>query len=176
MAFYMSPAGGSLTAEQAAGRVGALTGESGQSLNPTAFNAKDPHGGSSGIMQWNNEQGVGRGRLANGQAWARANGLNWNDPQTQLAWSHQEDATTENRAFQRLKQAQTPEQAVQASLENIRPYGFNSHTHDATHSNGYAARVNAANRLLAIYLSQHPQQNVAQGGAPSWANPQMTGG
>jgi hypothetical protein len=61
--------------EVAAGAIAGLMGESGGDLDPTAFNAKDPGGGSGGIGQWNRERLIGpTGMLA----FAREHGIDVN--------------------------------------------------------------------------------------------------
>jgi len=49
-----------LTPVQASGLVGALMGESGESLDPGSFNPKDAGGGSAGVGQWNDGGGSKR--------------------------------------------------------------------------------------------------------------------
>ena len=56
----------------AAGVIAGIMGESGASLDPTAFNTKDPGGGAGGILQWNRDRLVGDHGLL---AFARANGV-----------------------------------------------------------------------------------------------------
>jgi hypothetical protein len=56
----------------AAGAIAGIMGESGGNLDPTAFNANDPGGGSGGIGQWNRDRLVGANGLL---AFAQANGV-----------------------------------------------------------------------------------------------------
>ena len=58
--------------EVAAGAIAGIMGESGASLDPTAFNSKDPNGGAGGILQWNSERLIGPNGLL---AFARQNGV-----------------------------------------------------------------------------------------------------
>ena len=58
--------------EVAAGVIAGIMGESGTSLDPTAFNSKDPGGGAGGILQWNRERLIGPTGLL---AFARQNGV-----------------------------------------------------------------------------------------------------
>jgi Phage tail lysozyme len=59
----------------AAGVIAGIMGESGAGIDPTAFNAKDEHGGSGGILQWNDTRLVGPNGLL---AFARAHGIDVN--------------------------------------------------------------------------------------------------
>jgi hypothetical protein len=64
--------------EVAAGVIAGIMGESGASLDPTAFNTQDPHGGAGGILQWNDNRLIGPTGLL---AFARQNGVDV-DPNT----------------------------------------------------------------------------------------------
>ena len=62
----------------AAGAIAGIMGESGAGLDPLSFNAKDPGGGSGGILQWRADRLIGDHGLL---AFARANGVDV-DPNT----------------------------------------------------------------------------------------------
>jgi hypothetical protein len=64
--------------EVAAGAIAGIMGESGPNLNPLSFNAKDPGGGSGGILQWRADRLIGDHGLL---AFARAHGVDV-DPNT----------------------------------------------------------------------------------------------
>jgi len=55
------------------GVLAGIMGESGENLDPAAFNSKDPNGGAGGILQWNADRLVGDHGLL---AFARQNGVN----------------------------------------------------------------------------------------------------
>ena len=64
--------------EVAAGAIAGIMGESGPNLDPLSFNAKDPGGGSGGILQWRADRLIGDHGLL---AFAKANGVDV-DPNT----------------------------------------------------------------------------------------------
>jgi Phage tail lysozyme len=111
------------TPAQAAGIMGNLIHESGGRLNPAAVNPGDGTDGSDsiGIGQWNGQ------RAANLKSFAAAQGKSWQDFGVQLAFVQHELETSEGAAGQRLKAAQSPQDAAAAfALGYERPQGFQS--------------------------------------------------
>ena len=108
---------------QASGIMGNLVHESGGRLNPAAINPGDGSDGSDsiGIGQWNGA------RAANLKAFAVSQGKPVTDYQTQLAFVQHELETSEGAAAQKLRGAQTPQDAASAfALGYERPQGFQS--------------------------------------------------
>ena len=127
------------TPEQASGIVGNLMQESGPGLDPTIYG---DGGNAFGIAQWNDRQDNYRG-------WAAANGRDPNDLQTQLDFITYELGSTETRARDALRVADTPQEAAAAFLGFERPQGFS--WADPAGSHGYGNRVANAEAILAQY-------------------------
>ena len=109
------------TPAQAAGIMGNLVHESGGRLNAAAVNRGDGSDGSDsiGIGQWNSDRS---GAL---KAFAAAQGKPWQDYQTQLGFVQHELQGSEGSAAQKLRAAQTPQDAASAfALGYERPQGF----------------------------------------------------
>jgi uncharacterized protein (TIGR02594 family) len=103
------------TPAQAAGLVGNFMQESGESLDPTAFNA---HEGTIGIAQWRRER---RARL---QAFAAQRGTTETDFHVQLEFVMHELNGREAHAKAQIQACTTPEQAaiaVRAHYERAQP-------------------------------------------------------
>lgn len=132
-----------LTKEQAAGIVGNLIQES--SLRTGARNPGDGRDGtdSIGIGQWNSS----RARML--QQFAASRGKPVTDFDTQLEFVWQEMNSTESRAFQRLKQAKTVDEATAAFIGYERPQGWSENNPRAGH--GWGNRLSHAARLAGKY-------------------------
>lgn len=139
------------------------------SLNPNARNPGDGRDGSDsiGMFQWNADRAK---RL---MQFAAQSGRSWNDPQVQAAFALNELDTTEGRAGQMLRAAQTPEQATNAMLAYLRPGGYTTNNPQGVPS--YNARLNNTNGLAAAFAGapSAPVQPLANiqpmGGAPAQA-------
>ena len=99
-----------LSPQQALGALWGLSGESGPSLNTSAYNPNDP-GGSIGAGQWLGD------RRAALEAYAKASGERVTDAQTQANYlvgelTGKPFAVYQPGVLAALKQAQTPEQAA----------------------------------------------------------------
>lgn len=132
-----------LTPEQAAGVVGNLIQES--SLRTGARNPGDGRDGSDsiGLAQWNSA----RARML--KQFADARGKPVTDRETQLEFVWQELNSTESRAFQRLKQAKTVDEATAAFIGFERPQGWTENNPRGGH--GWSNRLAHANRLAGQY-------------------------
>lgn len=147
---------------QAAGIVGNLQGESGQSLDPSAVSRGDGRDGSDsiGIAQWNG---------ARAQAlkdYAASKGVPWSDLNTQLEFLHSELRGPEGSAYKSLQGAQTPEDAAQAMLSYERPKDWNK-------PGAHPERARYAKAVFASYGGQpagQPGQQTAQA-APEQQQP-----
>lgn len=115
------------------------------SLNPNARNRGDGRDGSDsvGLFQWNGP----RARAL--QSYAAEQGKPWNDPTVQVGFALRELNTSEGRAGQLLRAAQTPEQAVGAMLHYLRPAGFTPQNPFGVPSS--AARLKNTNQLYNIF-------------------------
>ena len=141
---------------QAAGIMGNLVHESGGRLNPGAVNAGDGSDGSDsiGIGQWN------QNRAAALKAFATSQGKPWQDFGTQLAFVQHELETNESAAGQRLKGAQTPQDAASAfALGYERPQGFQ--TGDLAKVAGGQNRLDQTLRLAGGGASNSPIAGAA---------------
>lgn len=101
-----------------AGMLGRAQRES--SFNTSITNPGDANDGtdSKGLFQWN------RDRLANLKRFAKENGTKWNDPKTQARFTHWEITEgPEKKTWQRLQNAKTVTQAVNAAMLYTRPQG-----------------------------------------------------
>lgn len=141
------------TPAQAAGIVGNLQQESGPGLDPTIVG---DGGNALGVAQWND-------RRDDLHAWAQAGGLDPLALQTQLDFISHELGTTESRAADALRRAQTPEEAARAFLGFERPAGFS--WADPTGSHGYENRVANALRLYGGGTMPQPMSSVPAGSA-----------
>jgi|GEM_PF-4588376 len=141
------------TPAQAAGIVGNLMQESGPSLDPTI--AGDG-GAAYGIAQWNDR----RPALFD---WAQSGGRDPGDLQTQLDYIQHELGTTESRAADALRRAQTPQDAASAFLGFERPAGFS--WSDPTGSHGYDNRVANALSLYGGGTMPQPMSSMPAGTA-----------
>lgn len=93
-----------LTPAQAAGMVGNFFAES--SLDPTKLNPNDKGLPSEGLAQWRGD------RQAQLKSFAASQGLDYRSMTAQLNFVMHEFATTESRAFGKLKEASTPKEAA----------------------------------------------------------------
>lgn len=131
---------------QSAGIVGNLQHESG--FNPTITG----DGGSAlGVAQWHPDRIRG---LVN---FARKNNLNPEALDTQLLYVNEELKTTESAAGNKLKQAQTVPQAVDAMTGFERPSGWSPNNPQG--SAGYGSRMQFAQAAMD---APSPQANPAQ--------------
>lgn len=87
--------------EVAAGAVGSLMGESGNRLNPRAYNPNDNGGPSGGIAQWHNE------RLQNLYNFAGTTDINKIPLETQIKFLGHELDTTHSKVLDGLRQGRT---------------------------------------------------------------------
>lgn len=144
-----------LSPVQAAGIVGNLQGESGQGLNPNAVNRGDGRDGSDsiGIGQWNSTRAQAL------KEFAVANGVPWNDLNTQLAFLHQELKGPEKGAYDRLLAAKTPEEAGQAMLAFERPKDWNK-------PGAHPERAQYAAKVFSAYGGGQPQPAPQPAAAP----------
>lgn len=111
MGFFQSKG---YTKEQAAGIVGNLIAES--NLQPSG--AVGDNGTAFGIAQWRGE------RLTRLKRFANANGKDWQDFGTQLAFVDMELQNHETGAYQALKNAKTVDEATAAFVGYERPAGW----------------------------------------------------
>lgn len=95
-----------LSDDQIFGVMGSLMGESGRSLDTTAFNPNDPNGGSRGIAQW---QGA---RWDNMVSFAQAANMDPGDYRAQWDYIVHELMTTESKALRELAKAKTREESA----------------------------------------------------------------
>lgn len=133
------------TPAQAAGIVGNLIHES-IGLNTGAVAKGDGSDGtdSVGLAQWNSTRAVA---LKN---FAAANGSDWRDFKTQLAFVQRELETSEAPAAQRLREAKTPREAAAAFAEYfLRPAGSGSGTPENLH--GWRNRAKQAEGVAAKF-------------------------
>lgn len=129
MAFYM---GRGYTKEQAAGIVGNLIAES--RLTPSG--AVGDNGTAFGIAQWRGE------RLTRLKRFAAANGKDWQDFQTQLAFVDMELQNHETAAYHALKSAKTVDEATAAFIGYERPQGWSASNPRGGHN--YSGRLKFA--------------------------------
>ncbi len=110
----------------AAGAIAGIMGESGQNLDPTSFNTKDPHGGAGGLLQWNDTRLVGPTGLL---AYARAHGVDV-DPNTptdsrkvpldlQVKFMGHELDTKYNGVLKGLQSLNTGEEGLNLWIDNM---------------------------------------------------------
>jgi len=120
---------------QAAGIVGNLIQES--NLRPSG--AVGDNGTAFGVAQWRGE------RLTRLKRFAAANGRQWEDFETQLAFVDMELQSSERRAGDQLRSAKTVEEATAAFIGFERPKGWRHDNpqggHGWTNRLGHAARV-----------------------------------
>ena len=127
---------------QAAGIVGNLMQES--TLRPNANNPGDGSDGSDsiGIGQWNGARAEAL------RSFAAANGTDWHDFHTQLAFIDNELMTSEAATGVRLKNAQTVEQATAAFAGFERPQGYSEDAPQNT--NGWDNRLRHAQAAAGV--------------------------
>lgn len=152
------------TPAQAAGIVGNLMQESGPSLDPTIVG---DGGAAYGIAQWNDRRDDLHG-------WAQAGGMDPAALQTQLDFISHELGTTEGRAADALRRAQTPEEAARAFLGFERPSGFS--WADPTGSHGYQNRVANALRLYGGGTMPQPMSSMPAPGPAAGGQDMASGG
>lgn len=121
---------------QAAGIVGNLMQETGPNLDGSLIG---DNGTAFGIAQWRGD------RLNALKAFARSQGTDWNDFQTQLAFVNHELGGSERRAGDALRGATTVEDAVAAMIGFERPQGWTSDNPRGGH--GWDNRLNFASAL-----------------------------
>jgi hypothetical protein len=116
------------TKEQAAGIVGNLMAES--RLGTQARNKGDGTDGSDsiGVAQWNGA------RAAALKQFAAANGTDWHDFNTQLAFVHHELETSEGAAGAALRNAKTVDDATAAIAGYERPAGWSAENPRGSHN------------------------------------------
>lgn len=133
-----------LSRAQAAGLVGNLLVESGSRINPGAINPRDGRDGSDsiGIAQWNSTRAQA---LRN---FAAARGTPVNDLNTQLAYLVSELNGPERFAGDRLRAAQTPDEAARAAVSFFRPAGYNVRTRDPSGVPSLGSRIGWANTVM----------------------------
>lgn len=123
------------TKEQAAGIVGNLIAES--NLRPSG--AVGDNGTAFGIAQWRGE------RLTRLKRFANANGKDWQDFGTQLAFVDMELQNHETGAYQALKNAKTVDEATAAFVGYERPAGWTPNNPRGGHN--YKGRLSHAAAL-----------------------------
>jgi hypothetical protein len=111
MGFFM---GKGYTKAQAAGIVGNLIAES----NLKASGAVGDNGTAFGVAQWRGE------RLTRLKRFSNANGRDWQDFETQLAFVDMELQNHETGAYRKLKNAKTVDEATAAFIGYERPAGW----------------------------------------------------
>jgi hypothetical protein len=133
-----------LSRAQAAGLVGNLLVESGSRIDPRAVNPRDGRDGSDsiGIAQWNSTRAQA---LRN---FAAERGRPVNDLETQLAYLVSELNGPERRAGERLRAAQTPDEAARAAVSFFRPAGYNIRTGDPSAVPSLGSRVGWAQTVM----------------------------
>lgn len=129
MGFFQSKG---YTKEQAAGIVGNLIAES--NLRPSG--AVGDNGTAFGIAQWRGE------RLTRLKRFANANGKDWQDFGTQLAFVDMELQNHETGAYQALKNAKTVDEATAAFVGYERPAGWTPNNPRGGHN--YKGRLSHA--------------------------------
>lgn len=131
MAFFQSRG---YTKAQAAGIVGNLIAES--NLRPSG--AVGDNGTAFGIAQWRGE------RLTRLKRFANANGRDWQDYETQLAFVDSELQSHETDAYKALKNAKTVDEATAAFISYERPAGWTANNPRGGHN--YSGRLKFAAR------------------------------
>lgn len=129
---------------QAAGIVGNLIQES--KLSSGALNPGDGRDGSDsiGVSQWNSTRATAL------KSFAAANGSDWRDFKTQLAFVQRELDTSESTAAKKLREAQTPREAAAAFAEYfLRPAGSGRGTPQAI--DGWANRARHAEAVASQF-------------------------
>ncbi len=165
--------GQGLAPHQAAGIVGNLQGESGQSLNPAAINPGDGRDGSDsiGIGQWNG------GRAQALKDYAASKNVPWSDLNTQLEFLHSELKGTESGAYARLAAAKTPEEAGQAMLAYERPKDWNkpgAHPERAQYAAKAFAAYGGGQTPMAAAPDPPPVSLAPPAAPPTFAQPPQT--
>lgn len=133
------------TPAQAAGIIGNLVQESGQSLNTRAV-----HDGGTGlgIAGWRDPQ-PGQGRRTALRNFAAAQGADVHDLATQLGFVDHELRGPESRVGAALRQAQDPVAAARAFISYERPAGWSAAAPERGH--GFANRAKNAADLFAAF-------------------------
>ena len=129
---------------QAAGIVGNLIQES--KLSSGARNPGDGRDGSDsiGVSQWNSTRATAL------KSFAAANGADWRDFKTQLAFVQRELETSETTAAKKLREAQTPREAAAAFAEYfLRPAGSGRGTPETI--DGWGNRAKHAEAVAAKF-------------------------
>lgn len=128
--------------EQAGAIVGNLLAESG--LNTTARNSGDGSDGSDsiGAGQWNGARAQAL------KSFAAANGTDWHDLGTQLAFVDHELRTTESAAGNALKAAKNVEEATAAFIGYERPQGWSADNPRGGHN--YKGRLRFAMQAAGV--------------------------
>lgn len=129
------------TPEQAAGIVGNLVQESGVRSD----GAVGDNGTAFGMAQWRGA------RLTKLKRYATANGKDWRDFDTQIAFIDVELQQDETAAYQRLKSAKTIEEATAAFIGFERPRGWTAQNPRGGH--GWANRLAAAQRTAGVEVT-----------------------
>lgn len=133
---------------QAAGMVARLSQESGPDLNPTVWGDGRQ---AFGLAQWHPD------RWARVSAWAKSQGLDPNSREAQLRAVPWEMQNHEQRAWQALQAARSPQQSYDAMMHFERPAGYAPD--NPSGGMGYASGVQMANILAGSkpeYSSQDP--------------------
>ncbi len=148
--------------EAASAIVGPMYQESG--FRTTARNPGDGRDGSDsiGINQWNS------GRARNLQTFARVNGYNPTDFQTQLAFTDWELRNDERRVGERLSRVKSPDEAAAIMAGYHRPAGWTANNPMGAH--GFANRLSATRDIYRAFQATgggapQPQAAVYRGGA-----------
>jgi len=149
---------------QAAAMAGNAHWESGGG-NPLA---SGDNGTSFGLFQWRDPT-PGSGRKTALYNWAKSNGLDPENEQTQLKFADYELKNSESKAGEKFFAAKDLTGANDALMGYLRPQGSER---SAQGSHGYANRYNAGAQLLgepamATTLAMPPTQNVGFGPQPA---------
>lgn len=129
----------------AAGIVGNLVQESGPNLNASAVH---DNGTGLGIAGWRDPDRSG-GRKSALISYAKANGLNPLDRETQYRFLDHELRTSESGVGGRLRAAQTPDEAASVFIGYERPQGWSANNPSGGH--GFDNRVGNARRIYTTY-------------------------
>ncbi len=146
---------------QAAGIVGNFVQESG--VRPAGV--VGDNGTAFGVAQWRGD------RLAGLKSFAAAQGADWQNLDTQLAYADWELKNTEKRAGDLLRAATDVQGATRAMMGFERPQGFTWATPEAGH--GWENRINAARRIAGLpagspaVASANPVAAAAVGARPA---------
>lgn len=143
--------------------IAASIGNASQENGLRTNGAPGDNGTAFGAFQWRGD------RYRNLQNTAGAMGKAWDDPSVQAAhWYNEQDGKYggEKRYGDRLKAAQTPEEANDAVISSLRPAGSQDGPRNA---HNYTGRMNAVNEAFGLLGNQggSPGGTAVAGGPPT---------